>query len=258
MTFLGSSEAELLNIMLNQSLLEEQSVLENDMVSKAGATYGDVYNTASTSIILLNECIDEVDRNSYLFMQYLSQTRASLMLALLSAVRKHETQTYMNLRQALESAVLAAYGLSKPDFSEHGSITEDKMITLNDKVKSKAYSWLQKEFPTHSKNIKALKDHINSYAAHSNFLNSASTFVNKGHGFVCNFFDTNNIFLIKSQIWITADTSMGLLMLITDVVKKYPLISFIKGLDERSNILLSEVRAQRDNLKELYKSKHRD
>lgn len=182
--------------MSEYSLIEKLSNDENEMVKKAHADYGEIFDTAESSIALLLECIESCDQETSIFSQYLSQVRVSLALALLSTVRRHEVQAYMMLRQALESSVLAAYGLYKPEFNEYGKINPDRTVSPDENTKNRAYKWVKSEFPNHSASIKKVKNRINAYGAHANLINSSSTFEDLGHGFN-HFFLTRKIILLQ-------------------------------------------------------------
>ncbi|MBN1824360.1 MAG: hypothetical protein JW803_08580 [Endomicrobiales bacterium] len=230
-------------------LLEKLSNDENEMVKNSYADYGDIYNTTSESVALLLECFESFDPQAIIFVQFLSQVRSSLALAFLSCIRRHEVQTYMMLRQALESAMFAAYGLHKPDFKEHGEIMEDGTIDLNDTFKNKVYKWIEEEFPKHSESTKRVKNQINKRFAHANLINSDNTFEDLGHGFNNYYFDKKDSFFTTTQMWLIADIAIGLLLFFSDVLKQYPLANFIDGFDSKANRLLAKVRRFQEKMK---------
>ncbi|KWD85130.1 hypothetical protein WL71_03465 [Burkholderia ubonensis] len=111
------------------------------------------------------------------FLRFLAQMKKSLLLCVVSVIRQHRVQGMMNLRYFLETTSHAAYGLAHKDpaaYLKDGEIDDPKVIS------GKAYKWLEREYPTVSKEIKRMKDEINSETAHANILNSIYTFALEG------------------------------------------------------------------------------
>lgn len=239
--------------------IEGFSDAEDTLIKEASTKYGEVYANTNDLILLMLDCIKEdVNPEAWIFIGFLSQVQKSMLLAFLSTLRKHDVQTLMILRNALESSVLAAYALNQTNLDFYGKINPQGIMILNKKIKEKAYKWIEKEFGCHSKIIKFFKDEINANNAHANFgliFNnldfSTKHFLTK-HLFDDNEGDKEHHFIMTMQrLWMIGNISFGLLRLFEQVITKYPLVKLVDDFERR----LSEYSIENDRIKEKL-SKH--
>lgn len=225
--------------MIEKSEIKDLSETENEMVKKAYENYGNVFDNANKSVLLIWSFFSDVKPEAFIFISFLSQVRTSLSLALLSTVRRHDVQTHMMLRNALESAVLACYALYKTNWREFGNIDDIGCLQTNDNVLNNAYKWLGDKYKDFSDGIKSFKDIINELFAHAN-LAPAICNVNfselKGETL---FFDKEGI-LINNRLWVIANISCGLLDLFRKVIQEFPLVTLIDNFEPKMRELGTE------------------
>jgi len=149
-------------------------------------------------------CIVSVDKDrSGVFDRLYSLMKKQHVLAFLSALRLHHVQAMMNLRQVLEAGAAAAYAIANPmvedfvDIDQFGTMDPAKLLTV------KRYRWLEQNFAAKSKWIKEQKDQINDGTAHANIITGDKTFrvVDGGKGANTPFFDAEDEFLVKIDLW---------------------------------------------------------
>ena len=143
---------------------------EHSLVEKAPSKFGPDYINAHDLVFFSWSFISSVKPAAYVFSLFLSQIQKSLVLCLLSALRDHDVQFHMMLRQTLENASLAAYALFETDQNAFCTIDEHDLLYSKEKVNKKAYKWLDKNYKDHSDKIKNMKDEINNSYAHASIL----------------------------------------------------------------------------------------
>lgn len=214
---------------LRQSNLTEIINSEQQLLIEAPSKYGDFFLHALESIKLLQSFIAGIKEEGWLFLSFLAHIRAHHMLAFLSTIRFHHVQVAMNLRQVLESGVNASYALANPNSDDFANLTPEGLLDIPEKLKDKRYKWLEKSYPKGSDAIKAMKKQM-QFSSHSNLVDTHRTFkyINKGD-FVrleTPFFDMENNFQIKADLWSLANIIMGLMDLFYGINQKYNRIIF--------------------------------
>lgn len=220
--------------------IEDLSNAENEIVKKAHEDYGAVFDNANDLVSLTWDFLSNVDPKAWIFISFLSQVQISLSLALLSAIRKHGVQTDMMLRYALESAVLACYGLYNPNMNEFVRTDSDGVEHPNDKVRSKAYGWIEQRYKTYSGKIKYMKDVINASFAHANIFLTPSNFDFLESEVKVSFFDKDDELTTKQRLWVIANISFGLLDLFSKVIPDFPLATLADGFETKKSALYTE------------------
>ncbi len=206
--------------------IEDLSNTENIMLINAHKEYGTLFDHAQATVLFTRKFIYKVDPLAWVFISFLSQTSNSLVLALLSSVRRHDVQANMMLRYALESVVLACYALSKPDVNEFGHIDSDGLIQIDEEVLSRAYEWLEINYKTYSDTIKSFKDKINKSSSHANILKPQATF-DFDEEMKMLFFDKKHKIITEQRLWWIANISLGFLDLFSKVINDFPLVKLI-------------------------------
>jgi hypothetical protein len=205
--------------------IEDLSNAENEIVKKAHENYGAVFDNANDLVSLTWEFPSEVDPEAWIFISFLSQVQKSLSLALLSAIRKHDVQTGMMLRYALESAVLACYALCNPHMDKFVRIDSDGVAQPKEEVlKKDAYKWIEKKYKTYSDKIKYMKGVINKSLAHANIILTTSNFDFLEPEMKVSIFDKDDELITKQRLWWIANISFGLLDLFSKVIHDFPLV----------------------------------
>lgn len=225
-----------------QSTFEEIIESEREMFLNATDRYGDFFVNASEFNVLLNEFIKSVDPDRYIFVMFLSQMRKHATLALLSSVRLHRIQSMMNLRQVLEAGASAAYAIAHTNQGDFAEVNKDGILEASQNLTNKRYRWLDENYSDKSIFIRNMKNSINSSSAHSNIIYAHGNFkfeesVKK---FSTPFFDIENDYWIKTDLWMIANVMMGIMDLFYGVNKDRNVLKFIDQFSSRLKALEEE------------------
>jgi len=235
---------------IKQSNLSEIIKTEYGLLDEAPQKYGDFFKHAVDSFDLLQTFVVTIKDEGWLFVAFLSHLRKHHLLALLSSVRRHHVQFAMNLRQVLESGTNASYTLGNPNPDDFAQSTPEGILEIPEKLKEKRYKWLEKNYPKGSQAIELMKKLIQK-SSHSNIIDAHRTFKyeakNKTALLKTPFFDFENDFQIKSNLWSLANMAMGLMDLFYGINLKHKLITFssnfIRDLQslEKENMRLNKI-----------------
>lgn len=243
---------------LKQSNLTEIINSEHHLLIDAPGEYGDFFLHSLVSVKLLQSFVVDIKQEGWLFFSFLAHIRKHHMLAFLSTIRLHHVQVVMNLRQVLESGVNASYAIANPNSDDFANVTPEGLLDTPEKLKDKRYKWLEENYPKGSDAIKAMKKQMQS-SSHSNLVDTHRTFkyTNRGN-FVrleTPFFDTQNKFQVKADLWSLANIIMGLMDLFYGINQKYNRVTFSdKFVDEllaldKENKRLKEIMMDTPNFK---------
>jgi len=247
-----------------QSTIGEILDSEREMVLKGAECYGEYFVNAADFNHLLNEFLKSIDPDRFIFAAFLSQVRKHHTLALFSAVRLHHTQTMMNMRQVLEAGACAAYAIANTDVADFGD-NDQGIINPSDTLTKKRYKWLEDNYKTGSDAIKRMKGSINNSAAHSNIVYAQKNFkFNAESGsFETPFFDMEDDYHVKTDLWMIGNVIMGLMDLFYGVNKDLDVLKFaddfiprLKALEKQNEKLKNEM-MQSDRYKVAQESKEK-
>jgi hypothetical protein len=236
---------------LQQSTLEEIIESERKLLLTADQRYGSYSRHARECSIFLSQCIISVDPDRKIFVQYFSHLKKHLMLALLSTLRLHKVQAHMVLRQALEAGAAAAFAIANPEPEHFAKTDAQGFIDPSQELTRKRYQWLDKHFPAGSAVIKEKKRLINK-SAHADILTTSQTFqVNEaGNEISTPFFDVEDEYHVKADLWLTASISIELMDLLYGVNKEHDVVKFILNFEtdlqriyEDNSALLTEMKS---------------
>ncbi|HAU65864.1 TPA: hypothetical protein DCW61_00795 [Candidatus Uhrbacteria bacterium] len=207
-----------------QDTLDDIINSEHDMVRSAPDRFGEHFQFAFEAHALLNDFILSVDASRFVFTIFLSQMRKHSLLALLSTLRLHRTQALMDVRQVLEAGVNAAYAILQPDISHFAEFDEHRFIETPKKLSHKRYQWLTANHPKASRSIQGMKDIINDSISHSNLVSGMLNFVPdlKNDAFGTPFFDIEDEYHIKNDLWMVGDVLIGFMDLFYGVSRTTP------------------------------------
>jgi hypothetical protein len=239
-------------MVLKQSTVEEITESERDLVLTADQRYGDFSRHARECSLFLSRCIISVHRDRMMFARFFSLLKKHHMLALLSALRLHKVQTMINLRQVLEAGAAAAFAIANPE-TEHFATTDGQgFIDPSQELTKKRHRWLDKNFPAGSAAIKENKERINNYFAHPNVVLTNQTFeVNEAINEISTpFFDVEDEFQVKFDLWLTASISIDVMDFLYGVNKGRNVVKFIPNFEsdlhqfhQRNRDLLTEMQS---------------
>jgi hypothetical protein len=230
---------------LRQSTLEEILETERDLVLTADQRYGNYSRHARECSFFLSHCILSATRAGMMFMRFFSLLKKHHMLALLSALRLHKVQAMMDLRQVPEAGAAAAFAIANPE-PEHFATTDAQgFIDPSQALTKKRYQWLDKKFPAGSAVIKEKKARINDNFAHANLVLTGQTFaVNEtGSEITTPFFDLEDEFQVKSDLWLTASISIELMDLLYGINLGCGVVKFIPTFESDLNQLYQNTSA---------------
>lgn len=154
----------------------------------------DILTNVEDLIILLSNVVISDDKKAASYYLLSSQVRNDLFLCLLSSLRSHETQSKLMKRQAIEKACLATYSLFEPDIDKFLGQDENGAKPIQ-KTLDRSFKFVSKQFPSHSFQLKQVKDMINNFYAHGNMFNSLRKEEHFG------FFDKQDVLIQKTLLW---------------------------------------------------------
>lgn len=202
---------------------------ETQLYYEAESKYGDFFRNAANIICLLQIFIKEAGPMAWLFVMFLSQVKKHNMLALFSVVRLHHIQAMLNLRQVLEAGANAAYALENPKHDDFAKDNNMGIIDPSQKLARKRYEWLDKNYSAGSTYIKNMKNFINEECSHSNIIYALNNFgVSKNDNqdvYEIPFYDTEDEYQVKTDLWMIGDIAMELMGLFICVNKNSNLLT---------------------------------
>jgi hypothetical protein len=215
---------------------------ERQMILHGAERFGDYFINASEFNNLLQQFIKSVDPDRFIFAMFLAQIRKHHLLAHFSAVRLHHIQAMMNLRQVLEAGSCAAYAIANPDRTGFTDIDENGIADISQDLTKKRYKWLEDNFKKGSDAIKNMKGTINNSTAHSNIVYAHNNFRFDGDQgkFVTPFFDIEDDYLVKTDLWQIGNIAMGLMDLFYGVNDGLNVVKFIDDFVPRLKALEAE------------------
>jgi len=194
---------------------------EHKLLMTARERYGEVFDTSNELIRFLSRFFEVVNiPETHIFVSYLSLTYNSLWLGLLSAVRLHQVQVAMNMRQALEAGERASYALIFPERNLFVIERNDGTLEEKKNLKDYCYKWLEENYPEQSKKIKYLKRSISDFFIHAPLVMTQSITDFSEKGFLLRYFDQEDTLLVKASLWFLADIASGLIDLLAKVSSK--------------------------------------
>jgi hypothetical protein len=216
-----------------QSTLQEIIESERELLLTADQRYGDYYRHARECSIFLSRCFISVDPDRLMFARFFSLLKKHHMLALLSTLRLHRIQAMMNLRQVLEAGAAAAFAIANPEPEHFAIANASGIIDPSPELTGKRYQWLDRNFPANSAAIKEKKELINSYFAHTNLVLTSKTFeVNEAGTWIsAPFFDVEDEYHVKVDLWLTASISIEIMDLLYGVNRGCDVVKFIPNFE---------------------------
>ncbi len=217
---------------------------------KRGKRYGDYYDVALETSVLLTHFVASIDESRWVFGSFLALAKKHHLLALFSTVRLHKVQSMLDLRQTLEAGACAAFAIANPDHSHFVDTDEHGLLDPSQKLTGKRYNWLDKEFPQGSAAIKTMKDQINAATAHANLISAHNVFsANSPESwFDAPFFDWEDPHFVKADLWLIGNAALTLMRLIDEVNEKEKFIAFADSFHGQHQALAQRSEAQRQEM----------
>ncbi len=235
-----------------QATIEEIVESERLMLLSAEERYGKYYAHTRGVSVFLSLCVDAIDPDRMMFGRFHAHMKKHHMLALFSTLRLHKVQAMMNLRQVLEAGASAAFAIANPEKDHFVDTDQQGILDPSQELTKKRYAWLHKNYEKSSRWIKETKERINSSAAHANAISADSVFrvAESGDQIRAPFFDIEDEYFVKSDLWLIANVAITLMDLFFGVNKTHKALEFRKGYPDTigrlagdSNALLEEIRA---------------
>jgi hypothetical protein len=231
-----------------QQTIEQIIDSEREMLLAASQRYGKYYDTALECALLLTQFLKSVDPDRWVFYSFLSLAKKHHTLALFSAVRLHEVQAMLNLRQTLEAGACAAFAIANPDPAHF--VVADEYDILDPIPAAKRYAWLDQNHAAGSTHIREIKQQINASTAHANLITTHKTFrLNYKEGWMsAPFFDIEHKHYVKTQLWMIGDVALTLMHYFYEINEGRNVIKFvdnfwplIQPLGQRNDALRAEM-----------------
>lgn len=238
-------------------LLNDISATEHELVKEAKQQYGEYFDHAQYAVDFLHNSIKSTKHEGVFFLMFFAMVEKHIALAAISAVRLHHVQANFNLRYATEAGSWAAYALANPDPSLYALVTEDNALEPTNVLKMKMYTWLETQYPAGSDSLKRFKGSTNRTSTHANIVEAHRNFSGfEREKISTSFFDESTHNHIKTDLWASANLSMGLLDLFYGVNRDYPHLILHDDFLSRMNVLRdNDKRLKEEMLKQLTKPK---
>jgi hypothetical protein len=237
--------------MFPQATIEEIIESERSMLVTAKDRYGQYYAHARSVSAFLSRCISAVDHDRMMFGRLHAHMKKHHMLALFSTLRLHKVQAMMDLRQVLEAGASGAFAIANPEQHHFADADDRGILDPTSELTKKRYAWLNEHYRDKSQWIKNTKERINSSAAHANIVSADSVFRVTDAGDAVNtpFFDVEDEYFVKADLWLIASIGLTLMDLLYGVNQNRNVIGFSGGFPDiigqmaRDNTaLLAEMR----------------
>ena len=206
-------------------MIESISWSEHELIVEARELYDEFLLFSEETIKLLMKSFVSVHPNCDVFLVFLSQIQKALTLTLLSTIRKHDVQSSLMLRIALESSVYAGYALTKANVFDFVTLDENGFAHENKNIKKKALKWIEDNYSHFSISIKNYKDMINDSSAHSNIISAFSNFsIGTNDSIIISMFDNDRTEMIKERLWWVGNITFCILDFLRIVIKDHPMV----------------------------------
>lgn len=162
---------------------------------------------------LENDFLQSVDNQCLLFVYFFQQVRIFLHLSITSLMQFHAAQSNQNLRYVLENIAICLYYLSCPEEVNEifAKTNESGAVKVVEKIKIKAYEFLENKYKTLSDIIKRYKTYANDYGSHLSLASMAmnTRAAKDGKKMNINFFDDIPLLLLRNRYLTVADIMYG-------------------------------------------------
>ncbi len=225
---------------------------ERELVLRGEERYGRLCAHANKFAALLGTgTIKSIKADGATFALFYANVVKHYWLALFSALRLHHVQCQMNLRQVLENGTCAAYAIANPDPAGFADTRPDGTLDPSQALAKKRYAWLEQNFKAGLDGIKRQKTQINEMGAHANIVSAHQNFkadIERGL-FQTPYFDFEDEFVVKTDLWQTANIAMGLLDLFYGVNLKVSAITYVDNWAAQFESLVGENNSLKDEMK---------
>lgn len=242
-----------------QSTLEEIIDSERAMLLDAPERYRQHYKHARATTIYLSLCIASIEHDRVeMFGRLFSLMKKQHTLSIFSILRLHKVQAMMDLRQVLEAGAGAAFAIAHPETHHFVDVDAFGIMDPSQKLTSKRYKWLEKNYPDKSEWVSTTKGRINNHVAHANIISGDNTFrmADDRSDARAPFFDVEDEYYVKADLWLTSSVAIQLMDLFfgvaVDVTRDAgrSVIEFrddfqrtVNGLASENDALLAEMQA---------------
>lgn len=234
---------------------------ENLSREKASDRYWNYFEHACEAMSLFWNMFESLDLEKHLFVAYYWHMQRHLMLWLLSSIRQHHVQVWMNLRQVLEAWARSLYSMGNTsadefyEFDENWALLSDKK--KREKLEDKRNEWLNANYPEDSKIIKRLKKLINETTAHCNITYVISNFniSQNWSEYALPFFDEYNEFTVKNDLWFIGNLVRWFVWAFICVNRTHTSWVLAKGIQDRYRILVETNDKLKKQMEDYYKWK---
>jgi hypothetical protein len=204
---------------------------ERQMVLSAPERFCYFHDNEMGTSYLLGHGIAGMPHHRSLVARWCSQLKEYHLLAIFSFVRLHQVQGLMNLRQVLEAAVDAAFAVAHvDDIKDYGYTDKHGAIMTPQSFKTKRYGWLAANYKDGSDNLHAMKNAINRYGSHASVVQTMHNFqAQLGAAtphFETSFFDAEDAFHVKTDLWRAADIGLAVLDLLYGVNRDFGVLTY--------------------------------
>ena len=221
---------------------------ERQMVLTAPDRYGQFYDNAFAVGVLLWSGIASVHASRDIFVMFASLVKKHYLLSLFSFVRLHQVQGLMNLLQTLEAGAGAAYAIAHNDVADFATADPIGILDPSPELTRRRYRWLDSQYPKGSASLKEIKDSINKLGSHANIVMTGHNFAVEEGRFATPFFDVEDDYIIKADLFRSAGVGLVLLDLFYGINQRESVLTLVDDFRERFSQLAREHKDLRDEV----------
>jgi hypothetical protein len=232
-----------------QGTIEDLIESEGRLALDAPARYGKYYLHAAECSVFFSNFAKSIDPDRAIFARLHALAKKHHTLALFSTVRLHQVQSAMNLRQVLEAGA-AAFAIANPEPRHFVETNKQGLMNWSQRLTGRMYAWLDREYGAGSRVIKELKGLINETLAHANLVYTNNIFEidDEERAFLTPFFDREDAYHIKTDLWRIGQVGIELLDLFYSVNQDRNVIKLVddflsrfEALAEQNMVLHAEM-----------------
>lgn len=223
------------------SSIQEINKGEYELVKSANERYGEYYLISEEYLEIFYNLYHNETSEAETFICFYGLIKKSLLLSILSTLRKHTFQSTYNLRYALEATLRTCYSLYKPDIKNFIEFDKNDQVNFN-RHTDNASKWLLKNYTLITQNLFNLQKFFSKMYVHPNIATADHNITTLHNYLLFNFYDRYTNDEVKSQLC-TINTVMGGIMnLLIMVIKDYPLVTLRNEIEIKLSELLKRTK----------------
>ena len=211
---------------------------ENELLLEAEEKYGEYFSHILDCCSLLINFIKRIKGSSAYFSMFLNQFKKHLLLAILSITRRHDIQSMLDFRYAIESGCCAGYALNHDKEENFVKKKQDGSICVPDDFRKKVFDWMNLKDSKFSNFVKKTrKEYIDQVFSHANSICAFNNFSFSRKGemtmYHFSFLDQEESGLIEGRLLMFANVTIGFMKFFLKLNKEFKIMDFCDDFSEK-------------------------